>query len=64
VEKTYHGFDLNFDAIELEHVVLVSSEGEVSMYAIDDPKRVSGLVEYLNNEGPPCQILGCFKRCK
>ena len=42
--ETYEGFDKNFKpGSVLEHVVLIIHEGELQVFAIDDPRKSVGL---------------------
>lgn len=61
-DKVYEGFDRNFDAVGLEHVVLVTVDGEIDIYAVDSPKTVSPLVKYLAEKGGNVKLLGCYSR--
>jgi hypothetical protein len=59
----YKGFDRNFNGLDLEHVVLVTIDGELEVYALDSPNSVSSLVQYLADEpSGQVQILGCYSR--
>jgi hypothetical protein len=62
--EAYKGFDRNFDS-NTEMVVLVRTEGELDVYAIDD-RRTGGseLIRYLADQGFDSQVLGVFQRIK
>ncbi len=69
--KVYSGFNRSFPVTgfgtgkpELTNVVLITDEGELDAFAVDDPKKVSGLLEYLTDHHPNANILGCFQRIK
>ena len=60
---TYRGFNRDFSGPRLEHVVLVMVDGELDVYAIDDPRNVSGLLAYLSeHEQGKTEVLGCYSR--
>lgn len=63
---TYHGFDRNFDPVELEHVAIVIDSGEVDLYALVSPQHVSGLVEYLTDRAAAgfaeAKLVGVYSR--
>lgn len=63
-ERTdYKGFDRNFRGPDLNHVVLVTVDGEIDVWAIDDPKKASDLVNYLTDHaGGHVEILGIYSR--
>lgn len=63
LERTYEGFDQKFmPASEVEHVVIVMSEGDIEVFAIDDPKKVADLFAFLEEREEAVTVLGCYSR--
>lgn len=60
--RCYKGFDQDYTGSKLDWVVLVMTEGEIDVYAIDSPKSGVELLRYLCDEGFQSTILGCYKR--
>ena len=62
-KTTYQGFDRDFSGPDLEHVVLVITEGELDVYAVMSPKGPLGdLLRYLVDRGENSQLLGIYSR--
>lgn len=60
---TYHGFDKNFQANDVEHVLLVKVNGEREVFALDNPDEALEEVKaYLELRDEPYRILGLFRR--
>jgi hypothetical protein len=61
--EDFKGFDRNFTGSDLNHVVLVKIDGEIDVWAIDDPRNVGSLVSYLaDHAGGEVEILGAYSR--
>lgn len=59
----YDGFDRDFDPRELEHVVIVQTEGEIDLYAVMYPNRLLGdLFRYLADRGENSTVIGLYTR--
>lgn len=60
--KTYHGFNRDFNPLTLQHVAVVLVDGEVDVWAVDNPSKVSELVEYLSEENGSVVFCGLYSR--
>lgn len=63
--EVYEGFDRRWNPpSEVEHVALLLVEGEIAVFAIEDPQKVSGFMKYIveSEMYEECTILGVYSR--
>jgi hypothetical protein len=61
VTQTYEGFDKGVGHTT-KYVAIVVCEGDNDLYAVDDPNDLSGLRQYLRDQGLRAEILGVYAR--
>jgi hypothetical protein len=60
--RVYQGFNRDYRGPELDHVVLYTVDGKLEVLAVDSPRQVSGVLEYLETVSGVVQILGGYSR--
>jgi len=59
ITKQFEGFDKCFSQ-ETKHIVLVSCDGKIDVYALDDPKNLTEFCHFLSIQGGG--LIGIFSR--